>query len=268
MNSIKIKVQKFIISCLQAIVWIMVIFLLVGCKSMQSRDNQNEDDQPENISEYKEKTKLITLSKTQKLKKSKSLQEVLLDKNILKISQEKELISKPLLAEMSTLQHTIMTEQEEILILDEKLEQSMAEFDKMFAVEIMKIEDEKDKISSETNDGIASGSIQEDSDSSSNNQSETASASDGSKSGDAGKSGKEKNGGGVESQVGSYRQPSASKQMMLPGSGPSVDLPTDISNENDDDIIARQIREAATNETNAQLKEKLWDEYRKYKRGN
>jgi hypothetical protein len=35
----------------------------------------------------------------------------------------------------------------------------------------------------------------------------------------------------------------------------------------DDDIVARQLREAAENETDPDLKEKLWQEYRKYKQG-
>ena len=33
----------------------------------------------------------------------------------------------------------------------------------------------------------------------------------------------------------------------------------------DDDIVARQLREAAENETNPELKRKLWEEYRRYK---
>ena len=32
----------------------------------------------------------------------------------------------------------------------------------------------------------------------------------------------------------------------------------------DDDIIARQLREAALTEDDPQLRERLWDEYRKY----
>lgn len=32
-----------------------------------------------------------------------------------------------------------------------------------------------------------------------------------------------------------------------------------------DDIVARQLREAAEKETDPELKEKLWEEYRKYK---
>jgi hypothetical protein len=33
----------------------------------------------------------------------------------------------------------------------------------------------------------------------------------------------------------------------------------------DDDIIARQLREAAMRETDPELREKLWAEYRRYK---
>ena len=41
--------------------------------------------------------------------------------------------------------------------------------------------------------------------------------------------------------------------------------PTDISSGEDDDIVARQIREAALKEVNPIIREKLWQEYRKYK---
>lgn len=36
----------------------------------------------------------------------------------------------------------------------------------------------------------------------------------------------------------------------------------------DDDIVARQLREAAEKETDPEIKEKLWEEYRKYKKGS
>lgn len=39
----------------------------------------------------------------------------------------------------------------------------------------------------------------------------------------------------------------------------------DIPSGNDDDVIARQLREAAEAETDPEIKEKLWEEYRKYK---
>ncbi len=44
-------------------------------------------------------------------------------------------------------------------------------------------------------------------------------------------------------------------------------VPPDIPDGRDDDIVARQLREAATNEDDPVLREKLWDEYRKYKSG-
>ncbi|MEQ9005643.1 MAG: hypothetical protein RIE74_18965, partial [Pseudomonadales bacterium] len=42
-------------------------------------------------------------------------------------------------------------------------------------------------------------------------------------------------------------------------------VPEDIPDARDDDIIARQLREAAMQETDPVLKERLWDEYRRYK---
>lgn len=45
---------------------------------------------------------------------------------------------------------------------------------------------------------------------------------------------------------------------------PSFPVPGDIPNGNDDDVVARQLREAAMREPDPVLREKLWDEYRKY----
>ena len=44
-------------------------------------------------------------------------------------------------------------------------------------------------------------------------------------------------------------------------------VPEDIPDATDDDVIARQLREAAMQETDPELKEKLWEEYRRYKGG-
>jgi hypothetical protein len=41
--------------------------------------------------------------------------------------------------------------------------------------------------------------------------------------------------------------------------------PADIPSGNDDDVVARQLREAAMREPDPAIREKLWDEYRKYK---
>lgn len=44
-------------------------------------------------------------------------------------------------------------------------------------------------------------------------------------------------------------------------------VPPDVGDGSDDDIVARQLREAAMKEEDPQLREKLWDEYRAYKFG-
>jgi hypothetical protein len=49
--------------------------------------------------------------------------------------------------------------------------------------------------------------------------------------------------------------------------GNDSDEPSDIPDGSDDDVVARQLREAAERETDPELKAKLWEEYRRYKRG-
>jgi len=53
-------------------------------------------------------------------------------------------------------------------------------------------------------------------------------------------------------------------QRAPPNPGASA-VPDDVPDARDDDIIARQLREAAMNETDPELREKLWEEYRRYK---
>lgn len=43
------------------------------------------------------------------------------------------------------------------------------------------------------------------------------------------------------------------------------EAPDDIPSGNDDDIVARQLREAAMREADPEVREALWNEYRKYK---
>lgn len=51
----------------------------------------------------------------------------------------------------------------------------------------------------------------------------------------------------------------------LGGAGPNT-VPADIPDGRDDDIVARQLREAAMKETDPELRERLWEEYRQYKK--
>lgn len=66
----------------------------------------------------------------------------------------------------------------------------------------------------------------------------------------------------------SHGESTAESSTASPG-GPQTtqrgEIPEDIKGGSDDDIVARQIREAALKEKDPALREKLWDEYRKYK---
>jgi hypothetical protein len=53
--------------------------------------------------------------------------------------------------------------------------------------------------------------------------------------------------------------------MEMPENTAKFPPPADIPSGNNDDVFARQLREAAMRETDPEFREKLWDEYRKYK---
>ena len=59
--------------------------------------------------------------------------------------------------------------------------------------------------------------------------------------------------------------PEGAEITTIEGGAPLV--PEDIPSPQGDDIVAKQLREAAIAETDPDLKEKLWDEYKKYKAG-
>lgn len=68
--------------------------------------------------------------------------------------------------------------------------------------------------------------------------------------------------------------PPPEQQAQGQGSGASeteqtaaIPTPADIPDGSDDDLVARQLREAAEQETDPALREKLWAEYKKYKQG-
>ena len=77
--------------------------------------------------------------------------------------------------------------------------------------------------------------------------------------------------GGLEQQAdGSADGSSEQRQGAGPGKQQHTvraGTPADIPDGSDDDVVARQLREAAEKETDPELKKKLWEEYRKYKKG-
>lgn len=81
--------------------------------------------------------------------------------------------------------------------------------------------------------------------------------------GGGGGSGNSEYGGAVG--TGGGMMPNSSGGPPMPQQAAKYPPPADIPNGNDDDVVARQLREAAMREPDPKLREKLWDEYRKYK---
>ncbi|MFZ0255890.1 MAG: hypothetical protein WAN46_09625 [Gammaproteobacteria bacterium] len=71
----------------------------------------------------------------------------------------------------------------------------------------------------------------------------------------------------VNGEQGLPRQPGGESEPKAGTASARPPIPPDIPDGSDDDLVARQIREAAMNEPDPALREKLWEEYRKYKRG-
>lgn len=74
-------------------------------------------------------------------------------------------------------------------------------------------------------------------------------------------------GGGFEGdEDGAYDVAQNPGGRSSPGNRAGLPVPDDVGDGRNDDIVARQLREAAERETDPELRERLWDEYREYKR--
>lgn len=61
--------------------------------------------------------------------------------------------------------------------------------------------------------------------------------------------------------------PASNRSGEFEHTGTQAAIPADIPSGRNDDVVAKQLREAAMKETDPVLREKLWDEYRKYTKG-
>ena len=157
----------------------------------------------------------------------------------------------------------VLSQEEAVAVLDGQFDESIAVFDGMIIGERAAAQaaqdefpEEDDSLFGDDNPLFEEADISEDSDSSGSptdgQEGEGGLYSDGGGDGTAGET--------ASSRAGSR---SGGVKTNMPG-GP---VPSDIPDGSDDDIVARQIREAAMKEQDPVLREKLWDEYRKYKKG-
>jgi hypothetical protein len=141
--------------------------------------------------------------------------------------------------------------------LDRELDQSLSEFDGLLLKEQEMLEAQRQETASAM--GSAGGDAGEESAGGSGvGGGDSADGSDRAES-DAGGTG-----GSPDSPAGEPIDPSGGS---VEGRTDNGRIPPDVGDGSDDDIVARQLREAAEKEEDPELREKLWDEYRAYKSG-
>jgi len=136
--------------------------------------------------------------------------------------------------------------------LDQQLDGALQEFDR-------RMREEMERLAEETADAERAGS------SPSGGGTGSGHGSSGGAAGESAPSGETDSGG----SSGGNAQEGDDSEGSVGGSGPggegSSRAPADVGDGADDDIVARQLREAAMAEEDPELREKLWDEYRRYK---
>lgn len=137
-----------------------------------------------------------------------------------------------------------LTPAEQVAILDAQLERGTGEFDAMILDEQSAQRRAAREQASRTPPTSAA----------------TASENPGNPEGGMAESGGYSAGGGMPLPGGS-----GSGASNIPQNTAKYPAPTDIPSGSDDDVVARQLREAAMREPDPAVREKLWDEYRKYK---
>ena len=131
------------------------------------------------------------------------------------------------------------TEEEKIRRLEKELEQALAQFDNCIVEESKSLEESGGGAAAASASTTASGENNSESSAKSSSASSTSAVSD----------------GDINLEESNSRQLSSSN-----GS-----IPKDIPLKEDDDIVAKQLRELAMAEEDPNLRDQLWDKYREYK---
>jgi hypothetical protein len=161
------------------------------------------------------------------------------------------------------------TPEEMIAALDARLEAGMGEYDEKLLREQERIKAATPNDNSASGGGIGGGSGEDGSGAEGNSGD---SGDSGGMNGDS-EGGNQDAGGassGDQGAEGIGGRPPGGPADSSTGSGEAgneSDQPEDIPDGSDDDVVARQLREAAEKENDPELKAKLWEEYRRYKLG-
>ena len=164
-----------------------------------------------------------------------------------------------------------LTLQEQVAALDEKLAKGLGEYDEKLLREQERIKADTPNYNSDSGDGGGAGSGESGDGSGgagAEGAGENADGTEGAEQGESRDSGETAAGDRTGANAGGAVAGGPADSSSGSGdAGSDQDQPADIPDGSDDDVVARQLREAAEKETDPELKAKLWEEYRKYKQG-
>jgi len=149
------------------------------------------------------------------------------------------------------------TDSEKTAAMVGQFNESMGEFDEKLLREQDRVKAAKPRTASSGSGG--GGAADETGDGSDGESGQTAAE------GEAAQKGRQADQQDADGEAGG-EQTAAGARGRPPG-GNQSSAPDDMPDGSDDDVIARQLREAAEKETDPELKKKLWEEYRRYKKG-
>lgn len=153
--------------------------------------------------------------------------------------------------------------QDEVAALDRQLNASLNDFDAMLLKEMEEIRSESSSKMQDLAQEAAEAAKRLRKKGLEGDASGTGESEEGEKRSDASKDDETQMGETEEGEAGT--KSASSDTSRKGGEGPSRNDQRRVEYE-DDDIVARQLREAAENETDPELKEKLWKEYEEYKK--
>lgn len=150
------------------------------------------------------------------------------------------------------------TDFEKIALLDNQLNESLSEFDEKLLREQDRVKANKPHTNSVENPGDNEGAASEYDGVSSDNNDTT---------GELDNNAPETEHNKQQEEQSNKDQTETDIDSGTSGDGTQNSVPDDIPDASDDDVIARQLREAAEQEDDPELKKKLWQEYKRYKTG-
>lgn len=154
-----------------------------------------------------------------------------------------------------------VTEQERISGLDEQLDEELKQFDGLMMHERRALKEDERQLGGYPTDADLGYRYGDEGEDAGDGAAETGAYSSPGQVGDrTGAVAGDASGGGHRPPPDADRQGDYDATATAP-------VPPTLRAGSDDDIVARQLRQAAMRETDPALREKLWDEYRKYKQG-